>query len=314
MSSLKSTVDKLKNLEAEKINLLAEVEELKRMAEAKSNALADEIDSLREEISSLKTLMGAEKPQPQLSNVSLKEKNLIYIKERAEKNLNASKQLGNQVFSASPFSENYDNWLVSLRQIASDFDSDSLIKVDEQFVKDRAQILTEVEGTLSKKKVEESDISAVAKVLAENNHLLVETDKEYAEKARELSVKKDSELLRLSDRVRQFERQVKIQEEENSKRKILKKKADDKIPQILQDLKSAKSDLEIAQRNFSAEQNKLDEDYEKKKQATIGQMEGLRKELEKLETDTSIEARQAACNALSDAVNGLVQRNASMLE
>ena len=76
MSSLKSTVDKLKNLEAEKLSLLAEVEELKRIAEAKSNALANEIGSLREEINSLKNLIGSEKPQEQSSDSSLREKNL----------------------------------------------------------------------------------------------------------------------------------------------------------------------------------------------------------------------------------------------
>jgi hypothetical protein len=38
-------------------------------------------------------------------------------------------------------------------------------------------------------------------------------------------------------------------------------------------------------------------------------VESLHKELEQLETDTSIEARQAAANALADAVNALVQRN-----
>ena len=34
----------------------------------------------------------------------------------------------------------------------------------------------------------------------------------------------------------------------------------------------------------------------------------LHKELEKLETDTSIDARQAACNALANAINALLQR------
>lgn len=312
MSSLKSTVEKLKNLEAEKLSLLAEVEDLKKIAEAKSSALANEIGSLREEINSLKALMGAEKKQSPSSDESFKANNLVFIKERAEKTLNASKQLGSQTFLTSPYSENYDNWLSNFRQIVSDFESDSTVKVDDQFVEDRSQILREVESTLSKKKDEEANISAVANVLAENNHLLVETDKEYAEKAKELSAKKDSELLRLSDRVRQLERQLKIQEEDNGKRKILKKKTDDKTPQLRQDLKSAKNELEISQQSFSNEQNKLDDDYEKKKQAIIGQMDGLRENLEKLEKDTSIEARQAACNALSEAINGLVQRIVSI--
>ena len=48
--------------------------------------------------------------------------------------------------------------------------------------------------------------------------------------------------------------------------------------------------------------------YEKKKQEITDRVDTLHKELEKLETDTSIEARQAACNALANAINALLQR------
>ncbi len=276
VSSLKNTVDKLKNLESEKLNLLAEIEELKRIAEAKSNVLASDIAALKEEINSLRALMGAEKPQLPASDESVSERNLVHVKELAEKTVKKSNQLGSQVFYTSPFSENYDAWLTNLHQVISDFESDSEVKVDEQFVKDRSQIVLEVGNVLSKKKMEESNISTVAKALTEHNHLLVETDKEYAEKARELSDEKDSELQRLSNRVRDLERQVLSQVEENSKRKILKKKTDDKVPQMKLDLKSAKNDLESEQQNFAADQRKLDEDYEAKKKAVMVQMESLR--------------------------------------
>ncbi|MGD0994140.1 MAG: hypothetical protein ABR909_01285 [Candidatus Bathyarchaeia archaeon] len=60
MSSLKDTIEKIKSLEAEKKNLLLEIEELKKMADAKATALESEIASLREEAKSLKILMGQE--------------------------------------------------------------------------------------------------------------------------------------------------------------------------------------------------------------------------------------------------------------
>ena len=62
MSSLKDTIEKIKSLEAEKKNLLLEVEELKKMADAKATALESEIAALREEAKSLKILMGQEQP------------------------------------------------------------------------------------------------------------------------------------------------------------------------------------------------------------------------------------------------------------
>jgi hypothetical protein len=58
MSSLKETIEKIKNLEVEKKNLLLEIDELQKTADAKAVALEQEIAMLREEAKSLKLLMG----------------------------------------------------------------------------------------------------------------------------------------------------------------------------------------------------------------------------------------------------------------
>jgi hypothetical protein len=58
MSGLKNTIEKIKNLEAEKKNLLLEIEELKKMADAKATALESEVGALADEVKSLKILMG----------------------------------------------------------------------------------------------------------------------------------------------------------------------------------------------------------------------------------------------------------------
>ncbi len=310
--SLKNTVEKIKNLEAEKLSLTKEVEELKRVAEAKAGALANDIASLREEINSLKMILGEEKLQPKPIASPLKESNLALTKDLAEEAFNSSNQLGNQVFASQPFSQNYEGWLGSLRQVVSRFES-GCPSVDDQFVKESSQILLDVEAALAQKKAEEANIDEVAKALADNNHLLVLTDKEYAEKARELNLARESEIHRLSSRVQDLEKEIKIQEEENSRRKLLKKKTDDKIPQLQMTLKSAKMDLESAQKNSSAEQNKLDASYEGRKQAIMGKVESLRQELEMLESDRSMQARQEACKALATCINGLISRTASKI-
>ena len=62
MSSLHKTIEKIKNLEAEKQSLLLEIDELKKMADAKASALETELASLREEVKTLKILMGQEQP------------------------------------------------------------------------------------------------------------------------------------------------------------------------------------------------------------------------------------------------------------
>ena len=57
MSTLKSIVERLRKLEGERNSLLLEIDELKKMADAKATALETEISSLRNELKSLKTLI-----------------------------------------------------------------------------------------------------------------------------------------------------------------------------------------------------------------------------------------------------------------
>ena len=60
MSNFKSTIERIKALEAERKNLLLEVEELKRMADDKAKALESEINMLRDEVKSLRVLLSGE--------------------------------------------------------------------------------------------------------------------------------------------------------------------------------------------------------------------------------------------------------------
>jgi len=240
----------------------------------------------------------------------LEEETEVSAKEVVEKILGSLSKFGNQVFALSPFSQYFDDWLMNLRKMISEFESNPAIKVDEQFVKERSQIFLGVEGALAEKKLQETNLTGEAKELADNNHLLVETDKEYAEKTRELSFKRNADVQRLSTKIRESEDDVAGQEEiKISFYKVMaRRKAAEKLAQTRQALKSAKNELEVALQTFTAEQEKLHDYYEKKKQEITEKVDNLHKELEKLETDTSIDTRQAACNALANAINALLQR------
>ena len=58
---------------------------------------------------------------------------------------------------------------------------------------------------------------------------------------------------------------------------------------IRQALKSKKAELEVTLSSFTADQEKLHDNYEKKKQEITDKIESLHKTLEKLETDISVE-------------------------
>jgi hypothetical protein len=57
-NTLKNLREKLKTLSTERSNLIVEIDELKKMAEAKADALESEIGMLKEEVKSLKQLLG----------------------------------------------------------------------------------------------------------------------------------------------------------------------------------------------------------------------------------------------------------------
>jgi chromosome segregation ATPase len=233
--------------------------------------------------------------------------------EEAEKTLNSLDKLGNQIFALSPFSQYFDDWVVNLRQVVSEFESNPAITTDDQFVKERTQIFLDVEGALTENRLAESNLTSEAKALADNNHFIVEADKEYAETTRDRSNKRNSEVQRLSNKIRELEELLAAQQEAKISfyKFSAKRKAAEQLAQTTKDLTIAKNELEVTLQTFTAEQEKLHDNYQKRKQELNENSDRLHKELEKLETDTSTEARQAACNALICAINALMKRNPS---
>ncbi len=234
----------------------------------------------------------------------------VTAQDAAQRTINSLTRLGNQVFALSPFSQYFDDWLLNLRQVTSEFETNQTITVDDQFVKERTQIFLDVEAALAQNRVAEDTLSEEAKALAENNHKIVGADKDYAEKSRDNSNKRNSQVQQLSNKIRQLEDELATQQQiklgffKFKEKGLLK----EKINQLTHDLTAAKNELEITLQSFTAEQDKLHDAYMKHKQELNEISDRLHKELEKLETDTSTEARQAACNSIADSINSLLKR------
>jgi|GEM_PF-801672 hypothetical protein len=87
LSSLRIITEKIKTLDAEKNNLLLEIEELKKLAESKTKALESEVGMLREEVESLRTLLGVEAmdpPKTEPGQTSCEDPQSPYSAEKAE--------------------------------------------------------------------------------------------------------------------------------------------------------------------------------------------------------------------------------------
>jgi chromosome segregation ATPase len=154
---------------------------------------------------------------------------------------------------------------------------------------------------------------AALKSLSDDKILLERIDEECATKKGEFEGRKNGEIKRLSRNVQSLKEELDrlTKMKAGIFRSISKKEKALKEIEATQRLEAAQSELQSAVQNFNAQQEKLQNEYKKRKQIVIEQMQNLQKEIENLEIDGSLEARRAACESLANVVNGLLQRKSS---
>jgi hypothetical protein len=247
---------------------------------------------------------------PSSGKYSMEESEAPTFKEAVEKTLGRLHSLGGQIFAFSPFSQYHEDWLLSLKSVLSEFESNPAVTVDEEFVKERSQVMAEVELKLVERRREEAVLVEATRRLANQNHLLVQIDRDYATANRKLASKRKREIKRLTRRVHDFGEEL----DEASQMKVsifspfARRAKSNRTAEVTRKLDAARSELESVVKAFEVDQEKLHDEYEEKKQAVIKQVRSLEKEIEGLETDVSVEDRRLACNALVNSVNALLQR------
>jgi len=246
----------------------------------------------------------------------LEERHDSTLEEIAEKTINSLKRLGEQIFAVSPFSHYFDDWLFNLKDVISEFESRPTTILDEFFVKEREHVMSRIQQNLADIKRDEAILNLKVNDLAEKNHLLGEIDAEYAAQTREIGPKRNAEIQRLTLNLHNLEDEL-----ERMKRmktsffgSFTKKAKAQKQAEIQKQIESAKTEVEFAVRNFKAEQERLHDDYENEKQTVAAQILMLEKEVEKIETDRSLDVRQEACEELINAVKALLTRKASSID
>ncbi len=239
------------------------------------------------------------------------EKHVPTSEEIADRTLNRLRNLGNQRFALPPFNVHFDRWLMNLRDVLSEFESSPTISVDDQFVKERSQILSNVELDLEERRHKEASHEETIKSLWDTRILLERIEEEYTTRIKEIEGRKDSEIKLLSSKVDDLKEELcrTARAKMGILRVISKKSRAQKEAEAAQRLKSAQRELTLAVQYFTAEQERIRDDYERRKQPVIEQIRDRQKEIENQEIDASLETRRAACEALVNAVNALLQRS-----
>jgi len=232
------------------------------------------------------------------------------LEEVSDRTLTRLRSLGNQRFALSPFSEHFDRWLVDLRDVVFEFESSPTINADGQFLNERSQILSKVEVELTERRRKEATLDSIIKDLSGNKSLLEQIEEEHADKTKQIKGRETAETKRLSNNVdglrEELDRIARIKT--GIFRRVSEKAKTQRQADATQRLNSEQNELELATQNFRAEKEKLRDEIEKKKQPILEQIRDLQKEIDSLEIDGSLETRRAACEALVNAVNGLLQR------
>jgi len=232
------------------------------------------------------------------------------IEEVAERTVNTLRNLGKQRFAVSPFSEHMSRWLVNLKDVLSEFEESPGTAVDDQFAKERTQILSTVELDLGKIRDKEAYSGEAFKIVSDNRILLEQMEKDYAAKMKEIEERKNTEIKCLTGNVDAIKEELDriVRMKTGIFRAISKEAKAKKEAEETQRLNAAQSELTSTVQRFTTEQEKMRDEHERRKQAINEHIRDQEKEVESQEIDGSLETRRAACGALANAINLFLQR------
>jgi hypothetical protein len=241
------------------------------------------------------------------------EKQTATEKEASELTLKRLHTLGIQKFGSSPFSEHFDRWLMNAEAVLGEFESHPTIGVDEQFLKECSQTLSNIKLQLEAISHRETALDQELNNLSDWKNRLKLINKEYATSSGAIKAQRNREIKRLYgiiNRLKKEQDEV-IRMKTGFFRGVSRKSREQKETAIVQELNDKQTELELVMLDFSAKQKKLRAEYEGKREPILEEIKKFRKISQVMETDSSLEERWFACEALIDAVNGFLQRKAS---
>ena len=111
---------------------------------------------------------------------TLEASDTLCLEEIAKKILERLSNLGIQTFAFSPFSQYFRDWLLSLKNVISEFESNPNVKADEEFIEKRSQLISDIELNLSERQREEDVLENATRMLTKQRNLLVQTKTEFS--------------------------------------------------------------------------------------------------------------------------------------
>lgn len=252
------------------------------------------------------------------SGYRLEEEHVATPTEVVDKTLNSLSRLGSQRFAVAPFHEHYDRWLLSVRNVLSEFEANPAVTVDDRFKEESSRVLSDIELTLKDSRAKEtSNDEAVRRAnrrLLDAKGLLAHAEREYAGKMSEIAGEREHAIKPVVTNLGKVREELNriVRVRAGFLRGVSKKAKVQKTTEATQKLDSTKKELAKMEQSFASEQQRLRNEYQRTRRQILEQITDYQREIENLEagiqTDDALGARHAACNALISAVNSLLQR------
>jgi hypothetical protein len=252
------------------------------------------------------------------------EEHTLTFPEIVDRTRNSLGRLGSQRFAVGPFYEHYDRWMLSVRNVLSEFEASSAAAVDDSFKEECTRVLSEIESTLNDRRAKEaSNDEAVREVnrnLLDSRSLLAQTEREYAAKMSDFAAKREHAIKPVASNLGRLRQELgRISRvRAGFLRGISKKTKAQKEAEATQKLESTRRELAKVEQSFAAEQAKLRKDHSKKKQQFLEQIATHQKELDNLEAgsdmDDAVEVRRAACDDLIVSIDAFLKRTGTSSE
>lgn len=239
------------------------------------------------------------------------EKHNATEREVSEVTLKRLHTLGSQRFGSSPFSEHFDRWLSNVTAVLSEFESHPNINLDDQFIMERSEALSNIELQLEDRRRKETSVDQEIKNLSDLKNHLKQINSEYSKETKAIKDRKNREIKRLYSSINflKKEQDIVIRMKTSFFRGISRKQKEQKEIEIAQKLNNKQRELELVMLNFNVQQRALREECERSREPYLEQIKLFRKRIGDLEEDGSLEERWFACEALIDAVNTFLQRS-----
>ena len=241
------------------------------------------------------------------------EKHEATEREVSELTLKQLHTLGNQKFGSSPFSEHFDRWLTNVTAVLDEFKSHPNIGADDQFVKECAQTLSSIKHQLEFICRNETALNKELNNLSDWRSRLKQINKEYATLTGAIKGQRNREIKSLYSVINS----LKKEQDEVIRMKtgffhgISKKSREQKEMAVVKELNDKETELELVILDFSAKQKELRSEFDRKREPVLEEIKKFRRIVQTMDTDSSLEERWFACEALIDAINSFLQRKAT---